>query len=82
MLIKMMIIKSKHLHIVKNNLFKAFFVYLFNMDKFNIYLFIMNFWQYIFNNDFLDISKIKIVLDDKEEIETQEQELIYSDSEL
>ena len=42
----------------------------------------MNFWQYIFNNDFLDISKIKIVLDDKEEIETQEQELIYSDSEL
>ena len=77
----MMIIKSKHLHIVKNNLFKAFFVYLFNMDKFNIYLFVMNFWQYIFNTNNLDVSKIKIVPEDKEEIEQHDQELIYSDSE-
>lgn len=51
------------------------------MDKFNIYLFVMNFWQYIFNNNYLDISKIKIVSEDKEEIEQQDQELIYSDSE-
>ena len=51
------------------------------MDKFNIYLFVMNFWQYIFNNNYLDISKIKIVQEDKEETEQQDQELIYSDSE-
>ena len=64
----MMIIKSKHLHIVKNNLFKAFFVYLFNMDKFNIYLFIMNFWKHIFNNE-LDISNIRIVNENIEEVQ-------------
>jgi len=51
------------------------------MDKFNIYLFVMNFWQYIFNTNNLDVSKIKIVPEDKEEIEQHDQELIYSDSE-
>jgi hypothetical protein len=50
------------------------------MDKFNIYLFVMNFWQYIFNNNnYLDISKIKIVSEDIEEIDQPYEEIIYSD---
>jgi hypothetical protein len=34
------------------------------MDKFNIYLFVINFWNYLFTTNYLDISKIKIVYDE------------------
>ena len=42
------------------------------MDKFNIYLFVMNFWQHVFNTSFLDISKIKIVSEEIEYIQETE----------
>ena len=47
------------------------------MDKFNIYLFVINFWNYLFTTNYLDISKIKIVYDENitEDYET------YSDNE-
>jgi hypothetical protein len=30
------------------------------MDKFNIYLFVLNFWHYLFQSESLDISNIRI----------------------
>jgi hypothetical protein len=50
------------------------------MDKFKIYLFVLNFWHYLFSYEELDISNIKI----ENEIETEvynSDALIYSDIE-
>jgi len=30
------------------------------MEKFNIYLFVLNFWHYLFQSESLDISNIRI----------------------
>jgi len=38
------------------------------MDKFNIYLFVLNFWHYLFQSESLDISNIRI----ENEINNQE----------
>jgi hypothetical protein len=39
------------------------------MDKFNIYLFVLNFWHYLFQSEYLDISNIRIENENNRELD-------------